>query len=219
MNEQTSTWTFAMIDLAGFTALTESHGDEHAADLAVSFADMATRHLGPKDRLVKTIGDAVLLAAQDVPAGLKLVRSIFDSCYEIDGYPVARAGIHHGSAVIRGGDMFGAAINLTARVAAQAGGGKVLATTEVAEEARRQGLPVKALGAVDLRNVSESVELFELSLFDAPDEGVVDPVCRMHLTKSRATGTLQHHEVDFWFCSLQCASEFAKNPDRFVQAR
>ena len=31
--------TFLFADLAGFTALTEAHGDEHAADLAERFCD------------------------------------------------------------------------------------------------------------------------------------------------------------------------------------
>lgn len=38
MSDDAEEWTFAMIDLAGFTALTETHGDEQAADLATSFA-------------------------------------------------------------------------------------------------------------------------------------------------------------------------------------
>jgi class 3 adenylate cyclase len=55
--------TFCFIDLAGFTALTEAHGDEDAADLATSFAVLARSALAPGDQLVKTIGDAVLLTS------------------------------------------------------------------------------------------------------------------------------------------------------------
>ena len=33
--------TFAFVDLAGFTALTEAQGDEDAADVATRFADIA----------------------------------------------------------------------------------------------------------------------------------------------------------------------------------
>ncbi|UMG92241.1 hypothetical protein [Nocardioides sp. TF02-7] len=51
-----------MVDLAGYTALTETHGDEHAADLATKFARLAEEQLDTGDRLIKTIGDAVLLA-------------------------------------------------------------------------------------------------------------------------------------------------------------
>jgi adenylate cyclase len=45
-------WTFAMVDLAGFTALTEAHGDDDAADLAVTFANLAAECLDPGDCLV-----------------------------------------------------------------------------------------------------------------------------------------------------------------------
>ena len=57
--------TFAFVDMAGFTALTEAQGDEDAADLATMFADITRAALGPGDRLVKTIGDAVLVTSKD----------------------------------------------------------------------------------------------------------------------------------------------------------
>ena len=54
--------TFTFADLAGFTALTEAHGDQHAADLAGHFAagmrEIASEHGG---EAVKAIGDAVML--------------------------------------------------------------------------------------------------------------------------------------------------------------
>ena len=89
VSDDTQEWTFAMIDLAGFTALTETHGDERAADLATSFAGLAAHHLGPSDRLIKTLGDAVLLAAENPTTGLELVRKILEDCYQTDGYPEA----------------------------------------------------------------------------------------------------------------------------------
>lgn len=48
--------TFVMIDLAGFAALTEAHGDDYAAD----FADLARANLGPEGHFVKALADAVL---------------------------------------------------------------------------------------------------------------------------------------------------------------
>jgi len=69
-----------MIDLAGFAALTETHGDEHAADAAELFADLARRSLAEGDELVKCIGDAVLLASPTPEFGLALVRRILDEC-------------------------------------------------------------------------------------------------------------------------------------------
>ena len=53
--------TFAFVDLAGFTALTEAHGDSEAVAIVRAFRDRALHVIGPDDELVKTIGDAVML--------------------------------------------------------------------------------------------------------------------------------------------------------------
>lgn len=209
-------WTFAMVDLAGFTALTEWHGDEQAADLATRFADLARSSLSPGDRLVKEIGDAVLLAAPDPRAGLAMVSRLLAACDEWEGFPIARAGMHHGSAVERGGDMFGATVNLTARITGHAGGGQVLATERVAEVAGRQGLAIASLGEAEFRNVSGTRELFEIDLQPRPSTWSVDPVCRMRVDHHRAHGRLRHQDRYFWFCSLDCAAAFAAEPQRFA---
>ena len=72
--------TFLFADLAGFSALTEAHGDEDAADLVADFCDCVRDLLGEYDaNEIKTIGDEVLLTeatyggAGDVP-GVELSR-------------------------------------------------------------------------------------------------------------------------------------------------
>ena len=209
-------WTFSLVDLAGFTALTETHGDDHAADLAVAFADLARTQLAPGDRLVKSIGDAVLLASPDPAAALALVRGILAACYAQDSYPVARVGIHHGPAVRRDADFFGTSVNLAARVAAEAAGGQVLATAQVAQVASGVGISVLPLGARPLKNLSETTELWELHLHPAPSERSVDPVCRMLVEHSSAAGRLTHDGQTYWFCTLNCAGAFAADPKRYV---
>jgi len=216
MTQHAGEWTFSLVDLAGFTALTESHGDDEAADLAVSFAEVTQRQLGPGDRLIKTLGDAVLLASDGPASGLALVRKILEACYRIDDFPIARAGLHHGPAVERGDDMFGAAINLTARVAAQAAGGQVLGTAPVAQSARAGKVKTISLGTFELRNVADPVELWDLALASPPAGGAVDPVCRMYVDRAGAAGRLRHSGVDYWFCSLDCAAMFAQGPQRYA---
>jgi hypothetical protein len=61
--------TIAFVDLAGFTALTDAHGDVEAITIAKAFQQQVIGALGPGDRLVKTIGDAVMLAFPDPAAG------------------------------------------------------------------------------------------------------------------------------------------------------
>lgn len=206
-----------MVDLAGYTALTETHGDELAADLAVQFATLARTHLADGDRLIKPIGDAVLLASTHPRAAITLVDRLLTATAELDGFPLARAGLHHGPAVQREGDMFGAAVNLAARVAGQAAGGQTLVTREVADAARELGHAVTRIGLVALRNVSEHQELFEIGIGPQARAGSVDPVCRMWVDQAAAAGHLRYHDDEFWFCSLECARLFASDPE--VHAR
>jgi len=202
--------TFAMIDLAGFTALTEAHGDEHAADAAELFASLARDSLSNGDELVKCIGDAVLLASSTPDAGLALVSRIHQECRGVESFLTTRTGLHHGSAIQRGDDYFGAAVNLTARLAAHAAGGQVLATGLVAEAARKSGVGVIELGTADFKNVEEPVEIYELAIAPGLVE-TIDPVCRMRINHSAAAGYLRRDSAVYWFCSLDCARKFLAN--------
>ncbi len=207
--------TVAFVDLAGFTALTEAHGDEVAADVAEQLTKLTSAALGPDDRLVKTIGDAVMLDAADPIAGISVIGRIMDGCYDTPGCPLARAGLHHGPVVSRGGDLFGNTVNLAARVAGQATGGQVLVTAPIAEQARAGGLPIENLGTFALRNVAEPIELFEVQLRPPVLGGAVDPVCRMHVERATAAGRLRYEGTNYWFCSLDCAATFTSHPERY----
>jgi class 3 adenylate cyclase len=208
--------TFGFIDLAGFTALTEAHGDADAVAMLERFEATTTASLGGSGRLVKTIGDAVMLAFPEPTAAVTAVVTLFGAMQGTD-LPVARGGLHHGPAVERNGDYFGAAVNLAARIAGQAHGGQLVATSVVAEAARAAGVPVAGLGCFDLRNVTEPVELFDLHVgSDAGGATAIDPVCRMRVSQASAAGRLRHRDHEYWFCSFRCASIFTADPDRSV---
>lgn len=210
--------TIAFVDLAGFTALTDVHGDEDAADVAARFCQLARDSLGPGDRLVKSIGDAVMLESPGPSEAVALVGRL---CAATDAEPaflVVRTGVHHGPVIERDGDVFGATVNLASRVAAQAGGGQVLATAVVAEAAHAAGVVVRPLGPVMLRSIPEPVDLYELEPCPPPRQRAVDPVCHMAVDRTAAPGRLRHRGHEHWFCSLACAAAFAADPDRYPGA-
>jgi class 3 adenylate cyclase len=91
--------TFGFIDLAGFTALTEEQGDYDAADIATRFADLTRAALGRGDRLIKTIGDAVLVTSPTPEAALALVDRLLSSAANDKAIPALRAGLNHGPAI------------------------------------------------------------------------------------------------------------------------
>jgi adenylate cyclase len=205
--------TFAFVDMAGFTALTEAQGDEDAADVATMFADITRAALGPGDRLIKTIGDAVLVTSKDAAAGLALIERMLTEAAAEPRLPTLRAGLHHGDAVARDGDVFGAAVNLAARVAAEAHPAEVLGTAPIADAARDMGIPVVDIGEVALKNVRHMTFLYSMALMLGATDTPIDPVCRNHVDRRTAAGRLRYMNREYWFCSLTCAAAFASNPE------
>jgi adenylate cyclase len=211
--------TFLFADLAGFTALTEAHGDEQAADLAGEFSraagELLPRYGGEQ---IKTIGDALMLRverpAEAVKLGLALTHDLLAEC----GYPAIRVGMHRGSAVHRAGDWFGATVNLAARISGLAHGGEVLLTDATREGAGEiDGVRFEAHGVHRLRNVTDPVKVFSA----VPEAGtrrglVIDPVCRMAVDPDGAVGTLEHDGRRYYFCSLDCAARFAGAPGLYA---
>ncbi len=209
--------TIAFVDLAGFTALTDAHGDEAAVDLVEDFTQIAADAASASGtELVKTIGDAVMLAAPTPECGLDAVRRLFHASYERDGFPEPRAGLHHGPVIERNGDYFGATVNLAARVASRAGSGQALVTDTILDAANEAGIDAVALGPHVLRNVLDPIELWAIELCATHVDLSVDPVCRMRLSCQAAVGRVRHEAVEHRFCSLACVAAFAADPDRYL---
>ncbi len=211
--------TFVFVDLAGFTALTEAHGDREAVELLDRFEAIVESSIGGTGSLIKAIGDAVLLRFDQAEHGVLGVIRILEAVATIPHFPLARAGLHEGPALARGADWIGSAVNIAARVTAQAGGGQLLATESVAAAANDLGLPVGDLGRVRLRNVAEPVTLFTIATSTSGAVTVIDPVCRMQVTPSSAVARLRHQGRDLWFCSLACVTQFGTDPDHFAPPR
>jgi adenylate cyclase len=212
--------TFLFADIAGFTALTEAHGDDEAAALVAGFCAAVSAELPALGGTqVKSIGDALMLRvpepAEAVRLGLRIVHDLMLG----HGAPAVRVGLHHGSYVERDGDYFGAAVNLAARVSGQAVGGEVLLTGRTAALAPDlDGVLYEARGRQQLRNVREPVELFAAvhTGQDAKRHLVVDPVCRMAVDPDHAAGRLIYEGTAFFFCTLDCAGTFAQRPQTFA---
>jgi class 3 adenylate cyclase/YHS domain-containing protein len=212
--------TFVFADIAGFTALTEAHGDDEAAALVTDFCAAVGAELpafGGKQ--VKSIGDALMLRvpepAEAVRLGLRIVHDLMPG----HGAPAVRVGLHHGSYVERDGDFFGATVNLAARVSGQAVGGEVLLTGHTAALASGlDGVQYEPRGRQSLRNVREPVELFAAVRTgeDMRKRLAIDPVCRMAVDPDHAAGRLTYEGTAYFFCTLACAGTFAQRPETFA---
>lgn len=122
----------AFADVVGFTRLGEAVEPEQLERLANHLADMARDVAVPPVRLVKTIGDAVMLVSPDPVALLEAMLDLVDAAAADEHFPRLRVGLAYGEAVSRAGDWFGSPVNLASRVTGAARPGAVL----VAESAR-----------------------------------------------------------------------------------
>jgi adenylate cyclase len=148
--------TVAFADLAGYTRLTEEAGEEEAVDLVERFVEAVEVTLPDDARVVKTIGDEVMVVGSDASALIDWAVGFQELQTE---RPLPRIGVHSGAALYRDGDYYGRSVNLAARVAARAAGGEVLATREVVEQAGRH-LEFERIGEVRLKGFTQATELF-----------------------------------------------------------
>jgi class 3 adenylate cyclase/YHS domain-containing protein len=211
--------TFLFADIAGFTALTEAHGDDQAAQLVADFCAAVNAELSAfRGTHVKSIGDALMVHLRDPAYAVRLGLHIVHELMPGHGAPAVRVGLHHGPYVERDGDFFGAAVNLAARVSGQAVGGEVLLTAHTAALAPDlDGVLYEPRGRQPLRNVREPIELFAAVRVgqDATRQLAIDPVCRMAVHPDHAAGRLMYEGTAYFFCTLACAAAFAQRPEAF----
>lgn len=210
---------FLFADLSGFTALTECHGDADAAGVALRFAEMARGRLDAGARLVKTIGDEVMVFAPDAVSAVRSALAIYRAVETEPNFPTIRVGLHFGTAFEQAGDYYGGAVNLAARVASHARSGQILCTEALVAAAKGLAqVEFHPSGLGHFKNLRTPVPLFEISGGGArttpPD---IDPVCRMRVDPEKAPARLSYGVATYHFCALDCAKTFLANPEQYAR--
>src|SRR5574341_375469 len=219
VTECTKTILFA--DLSGFTALTEAHGSLDAARVAGRYAELTRSILEPGTRLIKTIGDEVMVTGDEVVATVHTAIALFRAVHHEQLFPAVRMGLHVGTVVEQNGDYFGAAVNLAARVASHAGADQILCTEPVCEQCGDlPNVMFWGAGIGHFKNIAQPVSLYQIVAGEGVDAATrIDPVCRMCLREDTAPARLPFGEQTFYFCSFDCAKMFADHPEHYVAGR
>jgi adenylate cyclase len=160
----------AFVDLSGYTTMTVERGDEaaaHAADRLRALAEECVRGDGVDGRLVKLLGDGVLLLFEDRASALRATLQIV-SRVAAEGLPPAHAGIAAGRVVVRDGDVFGQTVNLAARIASEAAAGEVVVEEGVVIALPRGVAEFDPIGRVELKGFPLPVALWRAT---APRSG------------------------------------------------
>jgi adenylate cyclase len=119
--------TFVFVDLAGYTALTETRGDRAAARVATEFLramSVLSREHGTWQ--VKSMGDGVMIWAPDPARAVALAADTLEDVGTREDLLPVRVGVHTGPAVMCGWDWYGSTVNVAARLASEAGPNEAL---------------------------------------------------------------------------------------------
>jgi adenylate cyclase len=207
----------AFVDLAGFTAMTEAHGDHYAADVHDAFVGALARSCsstGGDVRCVKHLGDGALLVAA---SGGLLVSALLDGVRDEGEAELClrvRAGVHAGPVLrvdtVHGQDYLGHTVNVAARLCGQAAPGELVLSGSVRDDELDLPEEPRPLGALALRHVVEPVAAWAVSI--GAQAGEIDPVC--HMTVGPGSREASIGGQRWRFCSSDCERLFRDRRDR-----
>src|SRR3954470_10894326 len=158
----------AFADLAGFTRLGEQVAADQLGSVAGRLTALATDAAQPPVRLVKMIGDAAMLVS---PEPRPLLEAVLNLLERVEGegeeFPPLRAGVACGEGLSRGGDWFGAPVNLASRITDKARPGAVVVSAEFKDLLGEDGYAwTKLPGKRKFKGISEDQVLFRVRRAD-----------------------------------------------------
>jgi YVTN family beta-propeller protein len=184
MNEQRTSGiaTVMFTDVEASTHITTRLGDDAAASLLATHdtivLDQVAAHGG---RGVRSTGDGFLVVFDSPRAAVSCALAIQRELSERDHPIRVRIGLNAGEVLEGGGEPFGAAINLAARVMDRADGGEILASDTVRQlVGTLTGASFRDRGRVALKGFAERQRLYEVRPADARPEQPRPPHRPMH---------------------------------------
>lgn len=140
--------TILFSDIEGSTALNSELGDDTWVRVLEAHEELVLHHVERhRGHVVKSAGDGFMVVFPSPELGLGAATEVQRALAArrqrsrvLREHPVrVRIGLHTGKAVERRGDWFGRNVAMAARVAAEAEGGEVLVSTELAARLRERG--------------------------------------------------------------------------------
>jgi class 3 adenylate cyclase len=162
------TGVVAFTDICGFTEFTAVQGDEDALRLLAAQEEVVRARLPDGARIVKELGDGLLLWFPEPRAALRSALAFQDGFREREAtteLPLwVRIGMHWGSQLPRGDDLIGHDVNIAARVVDVAGPSEVVVTEALIAKIGEASpeLEIDELGPVVMKGLPDPVRLFRV---------------------------------------------------------
>lgn len=164
---ETAFRTILFTDIVGSTSLTQRLGDGAAMQVLRDHDRLVRRAVdGRGGSVVKHTGDGLMVAFGSVTAALEaaveIQRELNDRNQSAVHVLDVRIGLAAGEPVMEKGDLFGAAVQLAARLCERAGAGSILVSGAVRDLAIGKRFEFRRRGRLSLKGFDEPVPLFEV---------------------------------------------------------
>jgi class 3 adenylate cyclase len=156
-------------DMVGSTEMTAQLGDSMAVELLKAHDAIIRRCLARHGGCeVKHLGDGIMASFDDAAASVACaleIQDAFRSYNDASATPIrVRIGIHAGEPVRESDDLFGAAVQIAARICDVAKADAVLVSGAVRDACSGGALAFARSGTETLKGISEPIELFAPTL-------------------------------------------------------
>ena len=162
--------TVVFTDIVGFTEFTALRGDDEANALLSKQERLVRSVLPPKARIVKELGDGLLLWFEDASEALTTtlrLQQLYEESADSEMPLWVRAGVHSGRQTYRGDDLIGHDVNVASRVADVAGPAEVLISDATLKEIgdKLPDVEFDELGPVVMKGLPEPMRLYRAISF------------------------------------------------------
>jgi adenylate cyclase len=209
--------SFSFIDVSGFTALTETEGDERAVEVLTAFRAVLREICARRGvRVAKWLGDGVMLVSVETEP---LLATVLEMHYVVCAVASAaqavsiRSGVTSGEVILmEGDDYIGHCVNVAARLCDLAQDDEALASPSVLDDLPRWGV-VRAYREVALRGVEKPVTAASIGMPVYEGGHDFDPICGVPLSETTAEEIVTDERgLRVFFCSPSCVDTWSHQP-------
>lgn len=149
-------------DIVGSTDISTRLGDDVAMSVLRRHDDIVRGSLEQRGgREVKHTGDGILACFPSVSRAVQATIDIQRESREVDHLGI-KIGLSVGEPVEESDDIFGASVNLAARICNHAAGGQILTSSAVRDLSVGKAIAFSEMGMIALKGFPEPVRLYEV---------------------------------------------------------
>jgi class 3 adenylate cyclase len=161
--------TFLFTDIVGSTDLTQQVGDDKSIAIVRKHNEIVRSNLIANDgKEVKHTGDGIMAcffsAYKAVNCAWQIQENLKEFRKQNPDFPLyIRIGLNTGEPVTEGGDFFGIAVQIAARICGKADSNQVLVSGIVKDLCMGKGIQFTELGPIELKGILTPITLYEVT--------------------------------------------------------